>query len=124
MTTSTDPLRAGRGDADRRPAAPSSWSAENVNGIVMPVFKNRFRSLRDLLARSVQFGDAELAVWDSGPRWTFRDHERLVASRGGGAAREARHRSGQPRRDPGRELPRVGAVGLGDALASAEPSSR
>ncbi len=62
------------------PGGPFELVPENVNGIVMPVFKNRFRSLRDLLARSLQFGDAELAVWDSGPRWTFRDHERLVAS--------------------------------------------
>ncbi len=62
------------------PGGPFELAVEDVNGSSMPVFKNRFRSLRDLLARSVQFGEAELAVWDTGPRWTFRDHERLVAS--------------------------------------------
>jgi len=62
------------------PGGPFELVVEDVNGSSMPVFKNRFRSLRDLLARSVQFGDAELAVWDTGPRWTFRDHERMVAS--------------------------------------------
>jgi acyl-coenzyme A synthetase/AMP-(fatty) acid ligase len=51
-----------------------------VNGIEMPVFKNRFRSLREVLERSVEFGDAELAVWDTGERWTFAEHERVVAS--------------------------------------------
>ena len=62
------------------PGGPFELVDENVNGIRMPVFKNRFRSLRDLLVRSLQFGDAELAVWDSGPRWSFKEHERLVAS--------------------------------------------
>jgi acyl-CoA synthetase (AMP-forming)/AMP-acid ligase II len=53
---------------------------EKVNGHSMPVFKNRFRSLRELLARSVDFGEAELAVWDTGLRWSFVEHERMVAS--------------------------------------------
>jgi acyl-CoA synthetase (AMP-forming)/AMP-acid ligase II len=60
--------------------APFELVDEDVNGIVMPVFKHRARSLRELLARSVQFGDAELAVWDTGLRWSFIQHERLVAS--------------------------------------------
>ena len=62
------------------PGSPFELAVEDVNGIEMPVFKNRFRSLREVLERSVEFGDAELAVWDTGERWTFAEHERLVAS--------------------------------------------
>ena len=84
------------------PGGPFEFAQEDVNGNTIPVFKNRFRSLRDVLARSVQFGDAELAVWDSGPRWTFRDHERLVASVA--AALHARHGIG-----PGSRVAILGA---------------
>jgi acyl-CoA synthetase (AMP-forming)/AMP-acid ligase II len=62
------------------PGSPFELATESVNGIEMPVFKNRFRSLREVLEKSVEFGTAELAVWDSGERWTFAEHERLVAS--------------------------------------------
>jgi len=74
------------------PGGPFEIVEEPVNGTPLPVFKNRFRSLRDLLARSVQFGDAELAVWDTGLRWTFRDHERQIASVA--AALSAKHAIG------------------------------
>jgi acyl-CoA synthetase (AMP-forming)/AMP-acid ligase II len=84
------------------PGGPFELVPESVGGVEMPVFKNRFRSLRDLLARSVQFGDAELAVWDSGPRWTFKDHERLVASVA--AALRAKHGIG-----PGSRVAILGA---------------
>ncbi|MFO0689590.1 MAG: class I adenylate-forming enzyme family protein [Myxococcota bacterium] len=84
------------------PGGPFELVHEDVNGHRLPVFKNRFRSLRDLLARSVQFGDAELAVWDSGPRWTFREHERLVASVA--AALKAKHGVG-----PGSRVAILGA---------------
>ena len=84
------------------PGGPFEFAHETVNGHAMPVFKNRFRSLRDLLARSVQFGDAELAVWDSGPRWTFREHERMVASVA--AALRAKHGVG-----PGSRVALLGA---------------
>lgn len=60
--------------------APFELVTETVGGLEMPVFKNRFRSLRELLARSMEFGDAEMAVWDTGTRWTFEQHGRLVAS--------------------------------------------
>ena len=63
-----------------RPGSPFELVPERVNGFEMPVFKNRFRSIREILERSVGFGDAELAVWDTGERWTFAEHERLVAS--------------------------------------------
>ena len=53
---------------------------QTVGGLEMPVFKNRLGSLRELLTRSLEFGDAEYAVWDNGVRWSFATHERLVAS--------------------------------------------
>ena len=84
------------------PGGPFELASEVVNGAAMPVFKNRFRSLRDLLARSTQFGDAELAVWDSGVRWTFKDHERQVASVA--AALRAKHGIG-----PGSRVAILGA---------------
>ncbi|MHA7839269.1 MAG: AMP-binding protein, partial [bacterium] len=62
------------------PGAPFELVTETVGGLEMPVFKNRSRSLRELLARSMEFGDAEMAVWDTGTRWTFEEHGRLVAS--------------------------------------------
>ncbi|HPG28640.1 MAG TPA: AMP-binding protein, partial [Myxococcota bacterium] len=62
------------------PGGPFELVTETVGGHEMPVFKNRFRSLRDVLHHSKQFGDAELAVWDNGVRWTFADHARQVAS--------------------------------------------
>jgi len=62
------------------PGSPFELAIEDVNGVEMPVFKNRFRSLREVLEKSVEFGSAELAVWDSGERWQFAEHERLVAS--------------------------------------------
>lgn len=62
------------------PGSPFELALETVAGREMPVFKQRFRSLRELLARSEAFGSAELAVWDTGLRWTFEEHVRLVAS--------------------------------------------
>ncbi|MCP4903747.1 MAG: acyl--CoA ligase [bacterium] len=62
------------------PGSPFELADEDVNGIMMPVFKNRFRSLREILEKSVEFGEAELAVWDTGERWQFAEHERIVAS--------------------------------------------
>ena len=62
------------------PGSPFELVTEDVNGLSMSVFKNRFGNLRELLAKSVEHGDAELAVWDTGERWTFARHERDVAS--------------------------------------------
>jgi len=62
------------------PGAPFELGLETVAGREMPVFRQHFRSLRELLARSEAFGSAELAVWDTGLRWTFEEHVRLVAS--------------------------------------------
>ena len=55
----------------------------DVLGEPMLVFKNRIRSLRDLLANSVGFADREYVVFTDGTsdhRFTFVEHERLVAS--------------------------------------------
>ncbi|MEZ4334458.1 MAG: class I adenylate-forming enzyme family protein [Myxococcota bacterium] len=84
------------------PGAPFELAVEDVNGTPTSVFKQRFRSLREVLARSVDFGDAELAVWDTGLRWSFREHERLVASVA--AALQARHGIG-----PGSRVAILGA---------------
>ncbi len=62
------------------PGGPFELVTETVKGLEIPVFKNRMHSLRELLSRSLEFGDAEFVVWDHGIRWSFVDHERLVAS--------------------------------------------
>lgn len=62
------------------PGSPFELVVEDVRGIRMPVFKNRPKNLREVLENSLQYGDAELAVWDTGERWTFAAHERMVAS--------------------------------------------
>ncbi len=62
------------------PGSPFELEDADVQGITMPVFKNRFGNLREVLEKSVEYGDAELAVWDTGVRWTFAEHERIVAS--------------------------------------------
>ncbi|HEX7520734.1 MAG TPA: class I adenylate-forming enzyme family protein [Acidimicrobiia bacterium] len=55
----------------------------DVLGERIDVFKNRARSLRELVANSVGFGDAEYLVFTDGVterRITFAEHERAVAS--------------------------------------------
>jgi long-chain acyl-CoA synthetase len=54
-----------------------------VFGEPMTVFKSRTRSLRDLLVGARRFGDAEYFAFTDGTSWrrfTFAEHERLVAS--------------------------------------------
>jgi acyl-CoA synthetase (AMP-forming)/AMP-acid ligase II len=77
---STPPSHAEAVQRITAPGSPFELVTEDVRGLAMPVFKQRFRSLREVLEHSVQHGDAELAVWDTGERWTFAGHERLVAS--------------------------------------------
>ncbi len=62
------------------PGAPFELQEEDVCGLSMPVFKQRLHSLREQLERSKEFGEAEMAVWDTGERWTFAGHARQVAS--------------------------------------------
>ncbi|OYD68025.1 acetyl-CoA carboxylase carboxyltransferase component [Rhodococcus sp. OK302] len=52
---------------------------ESVRGHVMPVFTNRAHTLREILAASVRYGDAEYLVCDE-LRITFADHFSRVAS--------------------------------------------
>jgi len=65
------------------PGAPFEVGEEEVLGERVRVFVNRPRSLRDMLLRAREFGDAEYMVFDDGDterRYTFRNHEQLVTS--------------------------------------------
>ncbi|MDH3623071.1 MAG: acyl--CoA ligase [Myxococcales bacterium] len=65
------------------PGAPFEIREEVVLGERVRVFVNRPRSLRDMLLRAREFGDAEYMVFRAGDaerRYTFADHERLVAN--------------------------------------------
>jgi acyl-CoA synthetase (AMP-forming)/AMP-acid ligase II len=70
-------------EADRRlqaAGAPFELTREDVLGESMQVYKNRARSLRELLARSAAHGDKDYLVFSDGRRWTYREHLRDVAS--------------------------------------------
>jgi len=65
------------------PGGPFETRSEDVLGEPMTVFANRARSLRELVASSRAFGEAECAVFSDGRterRLTFAQHERAVAS--------------------------------------------
>ena len=65
------------------PGAPFELAEEEVLGERVLVFANRARSLRDVLLRGREFTDAEYMVFRDGDRerrYTFGDHEKLVAS--------------------------------------------
>jgi acyl-CoA synthetase (AMP-forming)/AMP-acid ligase II len=65
------------------PGAPFELAEEEVLGERVPVFANRARSLRDVLLRAREFAGAEYMVFRDGEqerRYTFGDHEKLVAS--------------------------------------------
>ncbi len=65
------------------PGAPFELSEEEVLGERVPVFANRARSLRDVLLRGREFAGAEYMVFREGERerrYTFENHEKLVAS--------------------------------------------
>jgi acyl-CoA synthetase (AMP-forming)/AMP-acid ligase II len=65
------------------PGAPFELTEEEVLGERVRVFANRARSLRDVLLRGREFADAEYLVFRDGDRdrrYTFGDHEKLVAS--------------------------------------------
>ncbi|MDP6978108.1 MAG: class I adenylate-forming enzyme family protein [Myxococcota bacterium] len=53
---------------------------EDVLGQPMRVFKNRAKSLRELLAQSANHGDAEYVVFGDGRRWSYTEHLADVAS--------------------------------------------
>jgi len=65
------------------PGAPFELAEEEVLGERVQVFANRARSLRDVLVRGREFAGAEYMVFYEGERerrYTFADHEKLVAS--------------------------------------------
>jgi acyl-CoA synthetase (AMP-forming)/AMP-acid ligase II len=62
------------------PGAPFELTEEDVGGRRMQVFKQRPRSLRDLLGASAQFGDREYVHFDGGRTLTFRAHLAAVGS--------------------------------------------
>lgn len=65
------------------PGGPFELEEAEVLGERMPVFKHRVRSLRDIVADSLAFGDAEYVVFTDGAterRLTFAQHAQLVAS--------------------------------------------
>ena len=62
------------------PGSPFETTTATVDGEVYEVFANRAGNLRELLAQSVEHGNRELFIWDDGRRYTFTEHERLVAS--------------------------------------------
>ena len=65
------------------PGSPFELVEEEVLGERVRVFANRARSLRDFLLRAREFSDAEYMVFqgtDSERRYTFGEHEALVAS--------------------------------------------
>ena len=60
--------------------APFETVEEAVLGEPMQVYKNRARSLRDLLAGSSAHGDKTYFIFDDGRRLTYAEHLRVVAS--------------------------------------------
>lgn len=80
------------------PGAPFELAEEEVFGERVRVFANRARSLRDVLLRGREFAGAEYMVFRDGERerrYTFGDHEKLVA----GAAAAFAERFGVGRGD-------------------------
>lgn len=62
------------------PGAPFEIAEEDVLGERMHVFKNRQKSLREVLDASRALGDAEYIVVDDGRRYTFADNLRIVSA--------------------------------------------
>jgi long-chain acyl-CoA synthetase len=90
MTSAADPRAEASARADAAPQAsveapllapggPFEIATEDVLGQPMRVFKNRARSLRELLERSASFGEKEYLVYGD-RRIRFDEHLRTVAS--------------------------------------------
>lgn len=70
-------------EADARlqaPGSPFELAEEEVLGEKMLVYKNRARSLRQLLEQSAAHGDKDYMVFSDGRRWTYAQHLADVAS--------------------------------------------
>lgn len=89
----------------QRPGSPFEIGVETVAGRPLPVFVNRQRSLRDVLAGSLQHGDADVYIFDDGRRVTYRELGELVA----GAAARLRSEHGI---EPGDRVAILGANAL------------
>ena len=61
------------------PGGPFEIIEEDVRGVRLPVFKERLRSLRDLLAQSANHGDKELMVYQD-RRITYSENLAQIAS--------------------------------------------
>ncbi|MBB82929.1 MAG: fatty acid--CoA ligase [Deltaproteobacteria bacterium] len=62
------------------PGSPFELTEEEVLGETMQVYKNRAKSLRELLQASAAHGDKDYMVFGDGRRWTYADHLADVAS--------------------------------------------
>ena len=62
------------------PGSPFELAKEDVLGERLSVYKNRSRSLRDLLERSKEYADQEYLVFSDGRRWTYGEHLADVGS--------------------------------------------
>lgn len=81
-TRDTSPLAAVEAQLLAR-GAPFELAEEEILGERVRVFANRARSLRDVLLRAREFAGGDYMVFRDGERerrYTFSDHERLVAS--------------------------------------------
>jgi long-chain acyl-CoA synthetase len=81
-TTTPTPLLSIE-EADRRlqsPGSPFELTREEVLGVSMQVYKNRARSLRELLAASAAHSDRDYIIFSDGRRWSYRQHLHDVAS--------------------------------------------
>jgi hypothetical protein len=80
MTTSTDPQAAALAVMTglTGPGGPFELGRENVLGVPMTVFRNRARSLGDLLADSVRHGDRDYLV-TAERRISYAEHAHAVA---------------------------------------------
>jgi acyl-CoA synthetase (AMP-forming)/AMP-acid ligase II len=94
------------------PGGPFELTTEPVGGVEMTVFRQRHRSLGELLDASAAHGDADFLVFDGGPRLTFTQHRRLAA----GVARSLRERHGI---GPGDRVAVAAANGPGWVLTAA-----
>ena len=87
-----------------------------VDGVTIRSFKNRIRTLRDLLVKSVDFGDNTYMLATDGVDRAPAQLRRARAPRRvgrGRVPRPLRRAARRPGRDPRRELPRVGDHVLG-----------
>ena len=94
------------------PGGEFELAEQDVRGTRLPVFVHRRAALRDWLSRLGAYGEREYLVQGE-RRLTYRGHLDAVAALADVLAREYGVQAGRPRRDPGRELARLGGRLLG-----------